>query len=173
MARTIFLVSSIFLFAQLSWATPAEDLAHNGRVTDAAVVLFQDGKSADALTYLRTNLRPEPGSGVTTTEVALVQQLAEVSGRFYNQRQLALAQGAAQQALIEAEPILKGTCAVPSPRKASLYSSLGLLSETVLLDLESAQVLYEAAASLEPSDPLNNARKRGVAEKLRRKAGGR
>ncbi|MBM3852328.1 MAG: hypothetical protein FJ399_04140 [Verrucomicrobia bacterium] len=128
-----------------------------------AIGLFASGQSAAAVAHLRTYLPPEAGPDGATT--ALVQGLIEITHSFYNQRRLNLAREVVAQAIVAADPVLAGRSAAPAVRRASLVSSLGLLSEEVLLDLRRAEGLYDAAAALEPTNSLHRARKQAVVNK--------
>jgi hypothetical protein len=147
-----------------------EDLLQNQRARRAATELFRAGSPDAAVSYLKQNLRPETGPGGETT--GLVQNLIEIAVSFFNRRELNLARLSAGQALLSAESIIKGQSQASALRRADLYGSLGVLHETVIFDLKSAQAFYDAAGALNPADELNQRRKKAVSEKDKLRAGG-
>ena len=151
-------------------AGPKEDSLQNRRTRAAATNLFQADTPSSAMLHLRQNLRPETGPAGDIT--GLVQNLIEIAGDLYNRRDMKHARETTAQALLAAEPILSGQVQAPALRRADLYASLGVLHETVMFDLQTAQRYYDSATNLNPGDELNNRRKTAAVEKQRWRTGG-
>jgi hypothetical protein len=169
MKATVFLFT-LFALPTAVPAGPVDDFRHNQRARRVAIDHFRAGSSANALSHLRQNLRPEPGAGGDQT--ALPQNLIEIASDFYNHRELRLAREAALHAHQAAEPVLAGRSAATVHRRAQLYASLGLLYESVLFDLTNALACYDAALALHPTDPLSLDRRAATVGKLQRRNGG-
>ena len=101
-----------------------------------------------------------------------MQELIDVAVSFYNAREMNLAREAAGEALLAAEPIISGRSPAPALRRADLWSSLGVLHESVLFDLPRAETFYETARTLNPADQINSRRKKAAEEKQKLRAGG-
>ena len=151
-------------------AGPKEDSLQNRRAKLSAITLFQKDAPDSAVLHLKQNLRPETGPSGDIT--GLVQNLIEIAGAFYNQRDLKRARETVAQALLAAEPILTGQTQASALRRSDLYTSLGMLHETAMFDLPGAQRYYDAASALNPGDPLNKRRKTVILEKRMRPVGG-
>lgn len=125
--------------------------------------LFVAGHGTAAVAYLQSHVAANSGPDGATT--ALVQNLIEISNRFYNRRQMSLAREAGRQAIVAADSLVKGRSAASPAQVASLVGSLGLLAEQVLYDPTQAGTLYDAAAALNPAEPLFRQRKDAMVQK--------
>jgi len=168
--KTLIVFIALTLQPVTAAAGPKEDSMQNRRTKHAAIALFQTDAPGSAVLYLRQNLRPETGPSGDVT--GLVQSLIEIAGEFYNRRDMRRARETTAQALSVAEPILTGQMQASALRRAELNTSLGMLHETVMFDLKTAQTHYDAAGVLNPGDPLNKRRKTAIIEKPPRPAGG-
>lgn len=168
--RTLIVLTALILLTFSASAVPKEDSLQDRRTKRAAINLFQTGAPGSAVLYLRQNLRPEAGPAGDIT--GLVQGLIEIAGEFYNRRDIKRARETTAQALLAAEPILSGRTQASALRRADLYASLGVLHETVMFDLRSAQTYYDAASALNPADELIKRRKTANVEKQKPRDGG-
>jgi len=167
--------ATVFLFILFALPTavlsgPLDDSRHNQRTRRVAIDQLRAGAPANALAHLRQNLRPEPGAGGDQT--ALPQNLIEIAGEFYNRRELRLARESILLAHQAAEPVLAGRSTATAHRRAQLYASLGLLYETVLIDLTTALACYDSALGIHPSDTLSLSRRASTVGKLQHRTGG-
>lgn len=160
----------LFLLPCLASAALPDDVRMHQRTLRTASDLLRAGSTAGALSHLQQNIRPEPGPGGDQT--ALPQSLIEIACEFYNRRELHLARAAILQARQAAAPVLAGNTPATAQRRAHLYTSLGLLYETVLFDLGNAIACYDAALVLQPTDALSRARRANAVEKQTRRPGG-
>lgn len=133
------------------------------RVNRTTVDLFASDQPDAAVGHLQANL--PPGTGPDGSATALVHGLIEAANTLHNRHRLGPAREATVRALAAADGIIAGRSSVAVPRRAAVLSALGLLSESVLMDLKRAEDLYSTAAMLEPGNPLHQARKRAVVEK--------
>jgi hypothetical protein len=160
---------AFFALFSLARGVTKQDLAANERAKLAALELFRANDRAGALAHLRSSLQPEPGPDGSTS--ALVQGLIEMSCTLYNRRELRLARQVLGEAISAVQPILDRRSAVAGARGSELASSLGILSEHVFFDNKQAEALYNAAASLNPSNRLNSNRRDAVVEKQKPRGG--
>src|SRR6266700_6034879 len=123
---------AFFTLVSLASGVTKQDLADNERAKLAATDLFRANKGAAALAHLRSNLRSEPGPDGNIS--ALAQGLIEMSCTLYNRRELKLARQVIAEALAATQPIFDHRSSVSDARGSELASSLGMLTEHVLLD---------------------------------------
>lgn len=166
-----------FLFAILSAALLADAPAAEvrGRASQAkrtACQLFIEGKANLAVAHVRSHA---PVSGDAQSSMfGVVQELIGISGTLYNQSRIKAARSAALEAISAAESLTKGRNNLSPLKLQELYSSLGVLSETVLCDLVTAHAYYDAAAQVAAPGSLLKRRREAAQLKKQRtgKVGG-
>ncbi len=166
MKRVIFLIAAL---AVLSDASAREVRTRASEAKRTACQLFTEGKTAAAIAQVRANAQAEEGPDGKTT--ALIQNLIGVSVTLHNQGHARAAQAAATAALDAATSVTNGRSSATVKRREELSSALGVLCETVLHDLDRAQLYYTAAVQLDPNDALAKQRLETVRQKNAKKGG--
>lgn len=141
--------------------------AYNIQVRLKAMGLFRTSTAAAAASHLSTYLYA-PGGPCPTVDV--VQALIEISGKFHNLGELALAKIAADKAIEVGAGIIDGSAGLSTDRRADVVAAFGVLCENVRFDYGAAKTHYESAATLKPSVTLNRIRAK-IAERKQQQAG--
>ena len=143
-------------------ADPAADLAFNATIRSQAILLFRQGKGADATARLQANVRAGSRGGDQHLETA--QQLSDIAFYFLGHRDRALAIEAVHEGISAAQPLFqeKGL----DSNRAALFCNLGLAVDQILHDLATSRSFYVAALVAEPTNRTASQRLRAVDERI-------